>query len=403
MLPVSRTDFPLLAAERDRLPLAYLDNAATTQKPLSVIEAISRVYTQQNANVHRGAYELSAIATEAYEAARQNVQHFIGAAQAREIVFTGGATESINLVAHSFLRPRLQAGEEVLVSALEHHANLLPWQAICQEKGATLRIIPVSESGELDQAAFAEMLNPRVKLMALVHVSNSLGTLNPAAEMIALAHAHGIPVLLDAAQSIAHLPIDVQALDCDFLVFSGHKIYGPGGIGVLYGKAEQLEAMPPFLQGGGMIRSVSYESATFAEIPRRFEAGTPKLAGAVGLGAALDYVQGLGMDNIQQHSEALTNYAREQLRQVPGIRFIGTGHPASGIVSFLLDGTHPHDLATVLNEAHIALRAGHHCTQPLMHRLGIPGTVRASFGVYNTFAEIDRLRQGLQAAKTLLT
>ncbi|MEM7655890.1 MAG: cysteine desulfurase, partial [Bacteroidota bacterium] len=349
----------------------------------------------------RGAYDLSAASTDAYEQARAQVAEFIGAKEMGEIIFTRGATEAINLLVNSYFAPRLKAGEEILVSGMEHHANLIPWQELCKTSGAKLRIIPVLEDGSLDQEAFSQLLSKKVKLLGLVHISNSLGTRNPVEEMIRQAKEWGIPVLLDASQSAAHLPLDVAALGCEFLVFSGHKVYGPTGIGALYVQKNLLPDFAPFLLGGDMIRTVSYQSATYAKGVRRLEAGTPHMAGAVGLGRAVQFLMDLGMDQVKIHTEALMAYALPKLTEIPSFRLVGQADPVSGIISFLLGDIHPHDLGTILNEDRIAIRAGNHCTMPLMHHLGVPGTARASFGIYNTKAEIDRLVQSLHRAQAI--
>lgn len=390
-------DFPLIYQGRQQeTPLAYLDNAATTQKPRQVIDRISEYYEAGNANIHRGIYALAQKATNDYEAARAKVQQLLHAKASKEIIFTKGTTEGVNLVMQSFLAPRLKEGDEVVVSAMEHHSNLVPWQILCKHHKANLRIAPINERGEVILPAYEKLLNSKTKMVALVHVSNTLGTINPIEEMTALAKQKEIPVLIDGAQSVSHQAIDVQALGCDFFVFSGHKIYAPTGIGALYGKTELLEAMPPYQYGGEMIRTVSYEDSTFNQLPHKFEAGTPNIAGAVGLGAAIDYVQALGLVNINAHLEELLHEATEKLSAINGLRIIGTATRKSSIVSFLLDDVHPHDMGTILNEANVAIRAGHHCTMPLMRRLGIPGTARASFAVYNTREEIDQLATALK-------
>ncbi|MEL7534315.1 MAG: cysteine desulfurase [Bacteroidota bacterium] len=393
-----RKDFPLFERHPD---LAYLDSAATSQKPRLVIEAIQQYYQNDNANIHRGIYDLSMHATQAYETARQCVADFINASDRREIVFTKGSTDGINLVANSFLAPLLEPGDIVLISAMEHHANLVPWQQLCLARGAHLELIPVSESGEIVWSDFVERLSEKVKMLAFVHVSNSLGTINPAQEMIAEAQRRGIPTLLDAAQSVAHYPIDVQALACDFMVFSGHKVFGPTGIGVLFGCAERLEKMTPYQSGGGMIRRVQYQETSFAPIPQRFEAGTPHIAGAIGLGAALNYLQSLDRLSVLKQLDDLRDYATEVLSGINGLRIIGQAKAKSGILSFVMEQAHPHDIATILNEAKVAVRAGHHCTQPLLEGMGLPGTARASLSIYNHQADIDQLKEGLQTVKQI--
>ena len=394
-----RQQFPLFS----HYPrLAYLDNAATTQKPKSVIDAITNFYEKGNANIHRGVYELAVRATHQYEGVRGKVAALINAPKPETIVYTAGTTAGINLVAQSFLEPNLQAGDEVVISFMEHHANLIPWQMACKEKGAKLRVIPMSKDGVLDMKAYKEMLSPRTRMLALVHVSNTLGTVNPVEEMIALAHRRDIPVLVDGAQSIAHFPIDVQALDVDFFAFSGHKMFGPTGIGVLYGKEKWLHELPPYQGGGEMIETVTFEKTTYNELPHKFEAGTPDIAGAVGLGTAIEYIQSIGYDAIHAHEAELLDYATQQLQQVEGIRFIGTARDKASVVSFLIEGIHPYDLGTILDKLGIAVRTGHHCTQPLMERFGIPGTVRASLAFYNNKNDIDRLVEGVKRAVAML-
>ena len=391
-----RADFPILESEIHGKPLIYLDNAATTQKPQAVIDAEARYYREDNANVHRGVHALSQRATDAFEAARTKVQRFINAARSDEIVFVRGTTEAINLVAQSYARPHLREGDEIIISALEHHSNIVPWQMVCQQTGAVLRVIPVSDAGELDIDAYEKLLNERTRLVALAHVSNALGTINPVRAMIAKAHAHGVPVLLDGAQAIAHLPVDVQALGCDFYAFSGHKIYAPMGIGVLYGKALLLEEMPPYQGGGDMIRTVAFEHTEYNILPYKFEAGTPNVAGAIGLGAALDYLSGIGMETIAAYEAGVLDYATRAIEDIPGMRLIGTAQDKTAILSFLLEGVHAHDIGTILDRQGIAIRAGHHCAMPLMQRFGVAATARASFALYNTQEEADALAAGLQ-------
>ena len=391
-----KQQFPLFA----HYPrLAYLDNASTTQKPKAVIEAITNFYEKGNANIHRGVYELAARATQRYEDVRQKVAGLIGAPDPETIVYTSGTTAGINLVASSFLEPRLQAGDEVVISYMEHHANLIPWQMACKKKGAKLRVIPMDKNGVLNLAAYREMLSPRTRMVALVHISNTLGTVNPVEEMIALAHQHQLPVLIDAAQSIAHFPIDVQRLDADFLVFSGHKMFGPTGVGILYGKAEHLAAMPPWQYGGDMIRNVAFEETTFAKAPQRFEAGTTPIAGVIGLGAAVDFLQTLDRTAVQEHLKLLGQAAREALARIDGLKIIGHAAESTAIVSFVLENVHPHDVATFLSEDQIAVRAGHHCTQPIMDFFGIAGATRASFSIYNQLEEVERLVHSLKEIK----
>ncbi|MCB9294558.1 MAG: cysteine desulfurase [Lewinellaceae bacterium] len=388
-----RQQFPLFS----HYPrLAYLDNAATTQKPKSVIDAITNFYEKGNANIHRGVYELAVRATHQYEGVRGKVAALINAPKPETIVYTAGTTAGINLVAQSFLEPNLQAGDEVVISFMEHHANLIPWQMACKEKGAKLRVIPMSKDGVLDMKAYKEMLSPRTRMLALVHVSNTLGTVNPIEEMIALAHRRDIPVLVDGAQSIAHFPIDVQALDVDFFAFSGHKMFGPTGVGILYGKEEHLAAMPPWQFGGDMIRDVAFEETTFAEAPQRFEAGTTPIAGVIGLGAAVGFLQALDNNEIQQHLKKLGRAAREKLARIDGLRIIGNAENSTATVSFVLEGVHPHDVATFLAEDQVAVRAGHHCTQPIMDFFEIAGTTRASFSIYNEMWEVEQLAESLE-------
>ncbi|HEY1167253.1 MAG TPA: cysteine desulfurase [Chitinophaga sp.] len=387
-----RKDFPLLQqASVYGIPLVYLDNAATTQKPQVVLDTLEQYYAGYNSNVHRGVHQLSQQATEAYEQARKTVAAFINAAHSKEIIFTKGTTDGINLVASSFGRKYLQAGDVVLISAMEHHSNIVPWQIICEEKGAELKVIPINERGELRMDAFSKLLDDKVKIVAVTYVSNTLGTVNPVREIIAQAHARNIPVLLDAAQGIQHIAIDVQELQPDFLAFSGHKVYGPTGIGVLYGKEEWLDKMPPYQGGGDMIKTVTFAKTIYNELPYKFEAGTPHIAGAIGLDAALNYVTQIGIDKIAHWEEQLQEYALQQLQQVDGIRFIGQAAHRAASISFLVDEIHPYDLGELLDKQGVAVRTGHHCTEPLMDLFKIPGTVRASLSVYNTFEDIDKL------------
>ena len=386
-----RENFPILKTKVHGKPLVYLDNAATTQKPLAVIDAENQYYRHDNANVHRGIHALSQRATEAFESARVKVQHFINAASSDEIIFVRGTTEAINLVAQTYGRSRLQAGAEIILSAMEHHSNIVPWQILCQQTGARLRIIPINDAGELIMEAYEALLNPHTMLVAVTHVSNTLGTINPVKAIIERAHAHNVPVLLDGAQAIAHLSVDVQALDCDFYAFSGHKLYGPTGIGVLYGKAELLDSMPPYQGGGDMIRSVSFEETTYNTLPYKFEAGTPNIAGAIGLGVAVDYLTDIGLDAIAAHEKVLLTYATQSVADISGLRIIGNAQDKTGILSFVIDGVHPHDIGTILDLQGVAIRTGHHCTMPLMQRFGIAATARASFALYNTRQEADAL------------
>ena len=392
-----RADFPILAERVYDKPLVFLDSAASAQKPQCVIDAVSHCYSREYANIHRGVYWLSARATQAYEEARVKVQRFINAASEREIIFTKSTTEAINLVAASYGGATLKEGDEIILSHLEHHANIVPWQLLRQRIGIEIKVAPIDERGNFLLEEFEKLLSPRTRLVAVTHTSNALGTITPAAEIIRLAHAQGIPVLLDGAQSIVHGAIDVQALNVDFFAFSGHKLYGPSGIGVLYGKADLLGAMPPYQGGGDMIKRVTFEKTEFADIPGRFEAGTPHIAGAYGLAAAIDYVSAIGMQAIAAHERELLDYATARLQEINSLRFIGTADDKAGIVSFELDGVHAHDIGTILDREGIAVRVGHHCAQPLMDRFGITGTVRASFGLYNDKADIDALVQALGA------
>ena len=398
-----RADFPLLAQMvAEGRPLVYLDNAATTQKPRQVIDAISRFYAEDNANIHRGVYDLCERATRLYEGARIRSARFLKAADAREIVFVRGTTEGINLVAHSFCRPRLGHGDEVVVSAIEHHSNIVPWQLICAERGAVLRVIPMNERGELVLDDLEALLGPRTRMLAVTHVSNALGTVNPVREIVARAHARGVPVLVDGAQAASHLQVDVRDIGCDFYTVSGHKVFGPTGIGVLYGKLEHLEAMPPYQGGGDMIRSVSFSGTTFAAPPARFEAGTPNIAGAIGLAAALDYVGALDWDAAMAHEAELLAHATHALSAVRGLRVIGTAAEKVGVISFVLDGAHAHDIGTIVDQDGIAVRTGHHCAQPVMDFFGIPATARASFALYNTHAEVDALAAAVARVREVL-
>ena len=398
-----RQDFPLLANTVHGRPLVYLDSAATTQKPAVVIEAVKDFYAHQNANIHRGIYTLSEEATAAYEAARAGVAAFINAPSEREVIFVRGATEGINLIAQTFGRMRLQAGDTILLSALEHHANIVPWQIVAEEIGAKIRVIPMDDSGVLDKEALANELARGPKLLGIVHLSNALGTFNPLHDTIAQAHQANVPVVVDGAQSVPHLLVDVKGLDCDFLVFSGHKAFGPTGIGVLYGKEKWLSAMPPYQGGGDMIRSVSFEKTTYRDIPEKFEAGTPHIAGAIGLARALEYIDRVGRDAIRSYEKELFAYACETLNTVDRLRPVGTAPDRHGVFSFLLEGTHFHDIATLLDQDGIAVRAGHLCAEPIMQRLGLTGVVRASFAFYNTREEIDCLAESLVKVGKLLT
>ncbi|MBL0142452.1 MAG: cysteine desulfurase [Betaproteobacteria bacterium] len=396
-----REDFPILAERVHGRPLAYLDNAATTQKPQVVLDALTGYYARDNANVHRGVHTLSQRATHAYECARGKVQRFLNAGEAGEIVFVRGTTEAINLVAQSFARPRLAPGDEIVVSAMEHHSNIVPWQLVCEATGARLKVVPIDNEGAFLLDAYEAMLGPRTRLVAVTHLSNALGTIAPARRIVELAHDRGIPVLLDGAQAISHLAVDVRALGCDFYAFSGHKVFGPTGIGALYGRADRLRSMSPYQGGGDMIRTVTFEKTEFAEIPYRFEAGTPNIAGAIGLGAALDYVSTIGLDAIGAHERDLVARATRGLAAIPGLRIIGTAPDKASIVSFTLDGVHPHDIGTILDQAGVAIRAGHHCAMPVMQRFGIGGTARASFAFYNTRDEVDALVAGVDQARRM--
>ncbi len=397
-----RADFPLLQRDMNGKPIVFLDSGASSQKPQQVIDAMNDYYAHQHANVHRGVYQLSQEATDAFEKGRRIAQQFINAPSEKEVLFVRGTTEGINLVASSYGRKFLKEGDEVLISAMEHHSNIVPWQMACEQAGANLKVIPINDAGELVMEEFDKLLNEKTKIVAVNHVSNALGTINPIEEIIEKAHAIGVPVLVDGAQSIPHMNVDVQALDVDFYTFSGHKVFGPTGIGILYGKEKWLNAMPPYHGGGEMIETVTFEKTTYNELPHKFEAGTPDIAGVVGLGAALEYVQAIGHEAIQLHEHELLEYATQELQQIEGIRIIGTAKNKASVISFLLDGTHPYDVGTILDKLGIAVRTGHHCTQPLMNRFGIPGTVRASLAFYNNTEDIDRLVEGVKRAKRML-
>lgn len=397
-----RADFPILSREVHGKPLVYLDNAATTQKPLAVLDRLARYYSHENANVHRGVHFLSADGTEQYEEARRSVQRFIGAASEREVVFTRGTTESINLVAHGFARGGfLTAGDEILITGLEHHANVVPWQMAAEQTGSVLRVIPITDRGELDLSDLDTLINERTRIVAVTHTSNALGSVTPLAEIIEAARSLDVPVLVDGAQATPHAPVDVQALGADFFVFSGHKTYGPTGIGVLWGREAWLEKLPPYQGGGDMIDTVTFEKTTFAGLPGKFEAGTPHVAGGIGLGAAVEYLMGLGMERVAAHEADVVAYAEKRLGEASGVTLIGTPEARASAVSFLLDGIHPYDAGTILDRLGIAVRTGQHCAQPIMDRLGVPGTVRASFGLYNTRAEVDVLMEGLDQVRAL--
>ena len=397
-----RADFPILHRKVHGRNLVYLDNAATSQKPKVVIDAITGYYERDNANIHRGVHYLSERATAEFEAARKTAQGFLHARRPEEIVFVRGATEAINLVAQTYGRSHLSEGDEVLITAMEHHSNIVPWQLLCDEKGAHLRVAPINPAGELDLQAFERFLGPRTKMISIAHVSNALGTINPVATVTEMAHLRNIPVLVDGAQAVPRMPVDVEELGCDFYVFSGHKTYGPTGIGILYGKSALLETMPPYQGGGDMISSVTFEKTIYNKVPYKFEAGTPDIAGAVGLKAALEYLDALGMDSISRHESELLTYATKTISAIPGVRVIGTAKDKTGVLSFVMDDIHPHDIGTVLDQEGIAVRTGHHCAQPVMERFGVEATVRASFGVYNTKHEVDQLVRGIQRVKEVL-
>jgi len=397
-----RADFPILNQEVNGHPLVYLDNAATTQKPRAVIQAIVDYYEHDNSNVHRGAHALADRATEKFEGARVKVSNFLNAPQARQVIWTRGTTEGINLVASSWGRSNLEAGDRILVSAMEHHSNIVPWQLIAEEKGASVEPVPVLEDGSIDLDAFAAMLDERVRLVACGHVSNALGTINPVQDVVRMAHAVGALALIDGAQAVGHWAVDVQALDCDFYVFSSHKLFGPTGLGVLYGKESLLDAMPPYQGGGEMIESVSFAGTTFNQLPYKFEAGTPDIAGVIGLGAAVDYLQSMDRAGAAVHEAALLSYAEERAKATPGIRIVGTAQQKTSVMSFLLEGAHPNDVGLLLDQQGVAVRTGNHCAQPIMEQFGISGTVRASFSFYNTRADVDRLFEALDKARQFL-
>jgi cysteine desulfurase/selenocysteine lyase len=394
-----RADFPILSRTIQGKPLVYLDNAATTQKPQAVIDALIRYYTAENANIHRGVHTLSELATESYEQARADVQRLLNAGDAREIIFVRGATEGINLVAQTWGRSNIRSGDEIVISAMEHHSNIVPWQIICEQQGANLRIAPVNDAGELLFDEFEKLLGPKTKLVAIAHVSNALGTVNPVRNIVQAAHQWKARVLIDGAQAVPHMHVDVRALDCDFYVFSGHKVYAPTGIGILYGKTELLEAMPPYQGGGDMISSVTFEKTLYNRLPYKFEAGTPHVSGAIGLGAALGYINSVGIERIARHEKEVLAYGTKRLLEIPGLRLIGTAKEKEGILSFVLEGIHPHDVGTILDQEGIAIRTGHHCAQPLMDRFGVPATARASLALYNTVEEMDALANGLEKVR----
>ena len=398
-----RSQFPILFRQVKGRPLVYFDNAATSQKPQQVIDALVNYYTQYNANVHRGIHSLAEEATAEFEATRDAVKTFINAAYREEIIFTRGTTESINLVAYTWGRQNIQQGDEIIITAMEHHSNIVPWQMLCEEKNALLKIIPINNNGELLIDEFEKLLSPKTKLVSVVHVSNALGTINPVEEIILKAHAVGAVVLVDGAQSSMHLDIDVQKMNCDFFAFSSHKLFGPTGVGVLYGKKEILEAMPPFQGGGEMIKDCTFPKTTYADLPYKFEAGTPNIADVVAFKAALDFIEGIGKENIRRHEDELLLYATEKLQQIEGLKIIGTAKNKVSVISFIIDGVHPQDVGILLDNKGIAIRTGHHCAQPLMDRFQIPGTMRASFAVYNTIEEIDKLIEGIHQCKKMLS
>ncbi|HEX4603689.1 MAG TPA: cysteine desulfurase [Candidatus Angelobacter sp.] len=397
-----RRDFPILHQQVHGKPLVYLDNAATTQKPLAVVEAIENYYHRDNSNIHRGVHTLSERATEAYEKVRVAAQKFLNAASSKEIIFVRGTTEAINLVAQTYGRKNVGSGDEVVITAMEHHSNIVPWQLLCEEKGARLRVAPINDRGELLLDEFAKLLGPKTKIVAVSHLSNALGTINPVREIVRLAHARNIPVLVDGAQAVARMPVDVQALDCDFYALSSHKLYGPTGVGILYGKTELLEAMPPWQGGGDMIASVTFEKTVYNRLPYKFEAGTPNIADTIGLGAAIEYVNHLGLSAIEEHEADLLAYATSAVGAIPGVRLVGTAKEKAGVLSFVMEDIHPHDIGTILDSEGIAVRTGHHCAQPVMQRFNIPATARASFGLYNTREEVDALVMGIQKVREVM-
>lgn len=396
-----RAQFPILKRQVNGKPLIYLDNGATSQKPQSVIDTIVKFYEQENSNIHRGVHTLSQEATSAYEVVRKKVQKFINARHDHEVIFTSGTTGGINLVASSFGQKLVRRGDEILITAMEHHSNIVPWQMLCERKGAKLKVLPISKEGEIDIEEFKRSIGPKTELISLVHVSNSLGTINPIKEMINIAHRQSIPVLIDGAQAIHHTPVDVQDLDADFYVFSAHKMYGPTGVGVLYGKEELLNSMEPYQGGGDMIKSVTFEKTVYNDLPHKFEAGTPNICGGMALGAAIDFINGIGFDLITSHEAELSRFATSELSNIKGLRFIGTAKQKAGLVSFVLDGIHPYDTGVILDKLGIAVRTGHHCTQPVMNFFGVPGTVRASFAVYNTKQDVVKLVEGIDRVKRM--
>ncbi|MGE5323581.1 MAG: SufS family cysteine desulfurase [Actinomycetota bacterium] len=397
-----RDDFSILHQQVHGKPLVYLDNAATTQKPLAVIEAIERYYARDNSNIHRGVHELSERATNAYEKARAGVQRFINAADAREVIFLRGATEAINLVAQTYGRKHVAAGDEVLITAMEHHSDIVPWQMLCEEKGAKLRVAPINERGELVLDEFERLLTAKTKMVAVGHLSNALGTINPIRKIVKMAHAQNVPVLVDGAQAAPRMKVDVQDLDCDFYAVSGHKMYAPTGIGFLYGKARLLDAMPPWQGGGDMIASVTFDKTVYNRLPYKFEAGTPNIAGTIALGAAVEYLNSLGIERIEEHEADLLAYATQEVEKIPGVTIVGTAREKAGVLSFVMEDIHPHDIGTILDSEGIAVRTGHHCAQPVMQRYNIPATARASFGLYNTREEVDALVRGIRKVREVL-
>lgn len=397
-----RADFPILSRKVNGTPLIYFDNGATSQKPLSVIDSLTNYYTNQNANIHRGVHTLSQEVTVAYENARSTIQNHLNAKHAHEIIFTKGTTDSINLVASSFGKKYISEGDEILISAMEHHSNILPWQQLCEEKGAVLKVIPINDAGELIISDYKRLLNEKTKIVAITHISNTLGTINPIEEIIALAHAKNIPVLVDGAQAVPHTAVDVQALDCDFYCFSGHKLFGPTGVGILYGKEKWLNEMPPYQVGGGTIKTVSFEKIEYADLPLKFEAGTPHIEGGIGLAVAIDYINTIGLDTIAEYEHELLLYATDALQKIEGVKIIGTAKNKASVISFVVKGLHPFDIGTILDQLGIAVRTGHHCTQPLMAFYCVPGTIRVSFAFYNTKEEIDIFIKGLQKAISML-
>lgn len=397
-----RNDFPLLKREVNGKPLVYLDNGATTQKPKQVIDAITNYYSDMNSNVHRGVHYLSQISTDAFEVTRNKVQHFINAEHDYEIIITKGTTEGINIISQCFGKTFVHEGDEIIISAMEHHSNIVPWQMLCEERGAVLKVIPMNESGELDIEQYKSLLSPKTKIVAVTYVSNALGTINPVKEIIQAAHEQGVPVLLDAAQAIQHKKIDVQELDVDFLVFSGHKMYGPTGVGVLYGKEKWLNAIPPYQGGGDMIKDVTFAKTTYNDLPFKFEAGTPNIEAGICLATAIDYLEDIGLDNIKAYEDDLLDYATNQLNKIEGLRMVGTATQKSSVLSFVIEGTHPYDVGVILDKLGIAVRTGHHCAQPVMDQFGIPGTIRASLAMYNTKEDIDVLVAGIERAVGML-